>query len=67
MVITNKVGNTCDKIYRNVLQNWPSWDKKVVKQGKSELLTRFHCPSIQRKRKTCRTDDKDIRKDNGVS
>ena len=40
-VITNKVGNTRNKLYRDILQDRISWDKEVPGQGKSELFTRF--------------------------
>ena len=40
--IPNKVGNTRNEFYCNVLQDWLSWDKEVPGQGKSELFTSFH-------------------------
>ena len=50
--IPNKIGNTRDKLYREILQDWLYWDKEVPGQGKSELFTRFHSPGFQPEGKT---------------
>ena len=54
----NKIGNLHNKLYRDVLQDRLSWDKKAVRQEKSELLTSLHCPIIRHKWKTWRTESK---------
>ena len=51
-LIPENIGNPRDKIYRNVLQDWISWDQKVTGQGKSELFTSFHRPDFRPKGKT---------------
>ena len=47
--VPNKVGNTRDKLYHNVLQDWLSWDQEVPGQWKSELFTSFRRPGFQPK------------------
>ena len=29
-IIPNKVGDTCNKIYRSIIQYWLSWDKNTM-------------------------------------
>ena len=53
-------------IKRNCIKS-KNTPREIVRQGKSELLTLFHCSSIRPKWKTWRTEDKERRSDNNTS
>ena len=65
--ITNRFGNPCDKLYRDVFQDQLPWDQMNIIQRKNELLTRFHCPGIRSKGKNWITESKERQSDNSVS
>ena len=65
--IPNKIGNNRKNIYRDVLQDWLSWDKEVPGQGKSELFMRFHFPGLRPEGKTWRIRGKYRRGNNRIS
>ena len=52
MVIPKQDGNPCDKLYRNVLQDWLPWNQDNSRQKKVEILTLIICPIILSKGNT---------------